>query len=331
MAKTFPTLRNNMQRGFIQIPILIAIVVALLGGGAFVAYEVTKPSQNASPEVFVETETQATTTAGASITEQINEKGDTSEEKDSVIDSLKKQVNDLTQKVNAPKTEMQNTVIAPKTTTVTLPSGAIVEMDANGNIIRTIKEAPQQTNTAPTQTTQNTNTEQSTNNSTQPPAPKPAPKYSIEYENFSHGYVNSNQYTSTLKYRLRSVSDTAPDIVKIVSRIYVVAATQEFAATLDTWVRNNNVHFATFNDQSNLEYLGTARIIVQEGGASVFKEILIFEKTYYGVYIPARNVSSEMTFSINQGGLFPGGYISTIYLNTVSIDSTDGNIYKIEE
>ncbi|HEY4500875.1 MAG TPA: DUF5667 domain-containing protein [Candidatus Paceibacterota bacterium] len=36
-----------------------------------------------------------------------------------------------------------------KTTTTTLPSGAVAEIDANGNIIRIIKEAPQQTYVAP--------------------------------------------------------------------------------------------------------------------------------------------------------------------------------------
>ena len=36
-----------------------------------------------------------------------------------------------------------------KNSVVTLPSGAVVEMDASGNVIRTIKEAPQQTYTAP--------------------------------------------------------------------------------------------------------------------------------------------------------------------------------------
>ena len=320
-----------MQRGFIQIPLLIAIAVALLGSGAFVTYEVARPSQNASPKVAIEGD--AKVTADATTIEQIEEEGYAPDKKDSVIDSLKRQVEDLTQKVSAPKTETQNTTAIPKTTTITLPSGAIVEMDANGNIIRTIKEAPQQTNTIPIQTTQNTNTEPSTSNGTQtqPATLKPAPKYSIEYENFSHGYVNSNKYTSTLKYRVRSVSDNAPDIVEIVSRIYAVAATQEFAATLDTWIRTNNVHFATFNDQSSLKYLGSARTVVQEGGASVFKDILVFEKTYYEVYVPARNVSPELAFSINQGGLFPGGYISTMYLNSISIDSTDGNIYKIEE
>lgn len=55
---------------------------------------------------------------------------------------------------------VQQTVVAPKTSVITLPSGAIVEMDSNGNIIRTIQAAPQISNppiyTAPTNNTDQT-------------------------------------------------------------------------------------------------------------------------------------------------------------------------------
>jgi len=53
-----------MQRGFIQIPFLIAIIVAaILGGGAYVAYEVAKPSPNTSnATTTTKIEVQATTT-----------------------------------------------------------------------------------------------------------------------------------------------------------------------------------------------------------------------------------------------------------------------------
>jgi len=42
-----------------------------------------------------------------------------------------------------------------KTSTKTFPNGAVAEVDENGNILRWIKEAPQQTDTAPAPTTQN--------------------------------------------------------------------------------------------------------------------------------------------------------------------------------
>lgn len=65
-----------------------------------------------------------------------------------------------TPKNDAPKNEpAQQTVVAPKTSVITLPSGAIVEMDANGNIIRTIQAAPQTSN-PPTYTAPTNNTDQ---------------------------------------------------------------------------------------------------------------------------------------------------------------------------
>src|SRR3989344_7859489 len=77
--------------------------------------------------------------------------------KDSLIGTLKKQVSDLTQKVGQPKVE------TPKTSVVTLPSGAVVEMDANGNVIRTITAAPQQTYIAPAYTPPSNPTNSSSN------------------------------------------------------------------------------------------------------------------------------------------------------------------------
>src|SRR3989344_8508711 len=112
-----------MQRGFIQIPFLIAIIVAaILGGGAYVAYEVAKPLQKTPPQETT-VESQATTTADASATANVEVKKDepTKDNNDSLIGSLKKQVADLTQKVNTPKVEAQKTE-APKTSVITLPS-----------------------------------------------------------------------------------------------------------------------------------------------------------------------------------------------------------------
>ena len=89
------------------------------------------------------------TTTPATLTDTTTKKTDKPKDnKDSLIGSLKKQVADLTQKANQPKVE------APKTSVITLPSGAVVEMDANGNVIRIITAAPQQTYTAPAPTTQ---------------------------------------------------------------------------------------------------------------------------------------------------------------------------------
>lgn len=72
------------------------------------------------------------------------------------VERLKKEVEELKKKQSATQSapkqpaptiqnsqEQKRVEEKPKTTTTTLPNGAIMEMDANGNIIRTIKDAPQ--------------------------------------------------------------------------------------------------------------------------------------------------------------------------------------------
>ena len=128
-----------MQRGFIQIPILIAIIViTIVGGSAYVAYrKIVKPSQNA-PESAITTITniQAKTTVDVPAETDQRENGLVDKkfnERDSLIGSLEEQIG------------------TPKTTVVTLPSDTVVEI---GNVIRTIKETLQQAYTAPTPTAQ---------------------------------------------------------------------------------------------------------------------------------------------------------------------------------
>src|SRR3990167_1553093 len=105
-------------------------------------------------QVQVATTTVAILTATTTKKTETNVKQDTPKEnKDSLIGSLKKQVADLTQKANQPS---QPKVEIPKTSVITLPSGAVVEMDANGNILRTIKEVPKQTYVPPVSATSQT-------------------------------------------------------------------------------------------------------------------------------------------------------------------------------
>ena len=100
---------------------------------------------NKTPKVQVQevqnaTTTQATsTTAIATPTSKVKVKN---EEKDILINALKKQVAELAQKVNQPS---QQKVETPKISVITLPSGAIVETDKSGNIVRIVKEAPAST------------------------------------------------------------------------------------------------------------------------------------------------------------------------------------------
>ncbi|KKU18010.1 MAG: hypothetical protein UX27_C0023G0003 [Candidatus Azambacteria bacterium GW2011_GWA2_45_90] len=83
--------------------------------------------------------------------------GDKKDEQTKAIDKLKNEIESLKKKVSEPKqqeTKVEEKKEQSKNSIVNLPSGAVVEMDTNGNIIRTIKEAPQQTYTAPAPTTQ---------------------------------------------------------------------------------------------------------------------------------------------------------------------------------
>lgn len=85
----------------------------------------------------VEVVSTASTTKPAKQVEVKIKAEDSKDDKDLIIKSLKKQVEDLTQKTVQPQAE------TPKTSVITLPNGAVVEMDANGNITRTVTEAPQ--------------------------------------------------------------------------------------------------------------------------------------------------------------------------------------------
>lgn len=107
-----------MQRGFIQIPILIAIIITvILSGGAFVTYEITRPSQKDSESNIATTiaNVQATTTADSSADiEQLKEE----------IAELKKRSSQPTspatsiqQKIDVPvQTKVQPSVVVPPPT-----------------------------------------------------------------------------------------------------------------------------------------------------------------------------------------------------------------------
>ena len=76
-----------MQRGFIQIPILIAILISALvfgGGGYFIAHEVSKPSQNIPNTATTTQETQATTTVGVKVEEK-KVSGESSKKESTVV------------------------------------------------------------------------------------------------------------------------------------------------------------------------------------------------------------------------------------------------------
>ena len=88
------------------------------------------------------------------------------------IERLKRKIEELKQNqikiiekiiekpVAVEKKENSSSQIKKNENIVTLPSGSVVEMDANGNIVRTIKEAIRQIYTAPAPTTQNKTSDQ---------------------------------------------------------------------------------------------------------------------------------------------------------------------------
>ena len=71
--------------------------------------------------------------------------GDKKDEQTKAVVKLKSEIESLKKKVSEPsqkETKTESKKEEPKNSIVNLPSGAVVEMDVNGNIIRTIKEAP---------------------------------------------------------------------------------------------------------------------------------------------------------------------------------------------
>jgi hypothetical protein len=218
------------------------------------------------------------------------------------------------------------TVSAPKTMIVTLPSGAVIEVDSNGNFVRRIKDAPTSTNSTPIPPPPQTISTQATSAPapTTVTAPLAIPKYGIEYQNFTNVHQFDGPWVAALHYRLKSSSTNAPDIVKIVSRIFVVVDNDQAMQNMDTWVRGWIGHGDSFNDSTGLSYLGTAKVKVDTGATSIFQDVLIFKKTEYQVSIPANNVSPDLLFQLKAVTLYP----SSMRIDSVSIFSTDGNTYS---
>ncbi|TSC69881.1 MAG: hypothetical protein G01um101470_940 [Parcubacteria group bacterium Gr01-1014_70] len=87
-------------------------------------------------------------------------KKEADKQKTDEVAELKKQIDEMKKKENTIKPTLKEPISVvqqkpeqnkseEKPRTVTLPNGAVVEMDANGNIIQTIKEAPQQVDITP--------------------------------------------------------------------------------------------------------------------------------------------------------------------------------------
>src|SRR3989338_187916 len=128
--------------------VVLLVVASIIPQVAFAAWwnplswsvwKIFRPTPKVQQVQIATTTPVATTVTTTKKTETSVKQDAPKDNKDSVISSLKKQIADLTQKSNQPS---QPKAEAPKTSVITLPSGAVVEMDTNGNIIRTLKEAP---------------------------------------------------------------------------------------------------------------------------------------------------------------------------------------------
>lgn len=133
---------NNFMTSFFEkiISTITAAVISVVASLGLISTPV-QPQREVSVDQVPVIQAQSTTTENVSVNTDAEENKTSEKQQDksiSLIGSLKKQIEELTQKVSQPKKEEQ-----PKTSIISLPSGAIVEMDSNGNMIRTIKEAPQ--------------------------------------------------------------------------------------------------------------------------------------------------------------------------------------------
>lgn len=306
-----------MQRGFIQIPILIALLItALVGGGAYVAYEARSQSVPASQEFNV-AETRTNTTASTSVIiedEQADEgkhSSQVSEDKNEVVSGLKETITKLTEQIT--QSSSKSSAIVATTSLITLGSGAIVEIDEMGNIIRTIKEAPQQPTFPAT-------SNQSGATTSTPPSPKleikETPKYVMEYEKYTS--PADKNFDALLSWRIKSASSNSPSILKIVARILVEG--EPFAA-LDSHLRSSYAGL----DSTYVTNLGTA--------TDAGRPVIILDYSTYNPIIPSYNVSPNFSLKLNL--VDPGHGARLVVSNPkmsikfIQIHLVSGEVYEI--
>lgn len=92
---------------------------------------------------------------------ELENNGDNKDDQIKEIDDLKDEIENLKKEAGVPsqqETEIESKEES-KNNIVNLPSGAVVEMDASGNVVKTIKEAPEQVNVAPVPVVSTTQTQ----------------------------------------------------------------------------------------------------------------------------------------------------------------------------
>jgi len=141
--------------GFIQIPILLLILIAttVAGGVTYVAHEVNKPSEYTKPPT-IQQEQFATTSTALEIIQEGTFKSSPSITpplpKQKVPESIPDGKNATTKSIEEAPQEPTPKIV---TKIVTLPSGAIIEIDDTGSVLKSIKQAPQPPESFPFSTT----------------------------------------------------------------------------------------------------------------------------------------------------------------------------------
>ncbi len=277
---------STVRRGFIQIPVLLVIIAtAILGGGAYTAYEVSKPSRSATESAVTTVEPDAKTIEEDTPVETGRDREEKVKgkflEKDSLIDSLKKQVADLSQKSSQPEVE------TPKTSVITLPNGAVVEIDADGDVIRTIKEATQQTYTVPTPTTQNQS--QTTVKTTSENA-NPAPTQPIAID-ASVPKIWEAQFGEQIRTHIPELSTWAPKMIRLVTNEPIDIAKTKFRFRSPLGEKDLQVTFNIISKNVAREPADTCYVNCDLGG-------------YYSTFF----LDEPLTAKIPQGASVPGSY-----------------------
>lgn len=272
-----------MKRGFIQIPILIAIIIAVtvIGGGGYVAYEVGQKSTSGTNEsITEETADEGVATTSTTNTKEEKDGADSIKiENNSVISSFKNQIDELIQKTSILKAE------TPKTMIIILPSGAVVETDASGNITRTIKEAPLQVYISPVAITQD-----SPQNISQPQTEDVNQTPPIQID-VSTPKIWEAQFGEQIRTHIPELSTWAPKMIRLVINEPIDADKTKFRFRSPMGTRELNIALNIVTENILRGHSDTCYVNCDKGG-------------YYSTFFLSESLSAK----VPQGASIPGNY-----------------------
>lgn len=144
--KLFTTIADNSIKHQETLAVILEKVPEEVREAIKKAIEVSKRGQEEAARQIAELKGEI-----ESLRQELAELKAKDEERQKTVEEINKQKAPTPQTNTTPTHKSESAQIPPKTeqakstSVVTLPNGAVVEMDANGNIIRTIKEAPRVT------------------------------------------------------------------------------------------------------------------------------------------------------------------------------------------